>query len=239
MLKERREGSPAVEELKRQKIALFRFRVIASLIGLGRAERGKKERLLREITQRQWEIPYSGRSYVGRSTVLEWLRVYQDSGEKLESLYPKGRTDRGRSRSMDEETQNVLINLRREMRKASVPTLLRVARERGLLPADFKTSWQSIYRLFKREGVDEEVPRKDRRRFEAELPNDLWQSDCMHGPRVEVEGTMRKSFLFAFIDDHSRLIPHAAFYLRENLESFLDCFQRALDKRGAAAKALR
>ena len=236
MLIETREGSPAVEELKRQKIALFRFRVIAPLIGLGMQQRGKKERLLGEITQRQWELPYSGRSYVGRSTVLEWLRVYQDSGEKLESLYPKGRTDRGRSRSMDEETQRVLINLRREMRKASVPTLLRVARERGLLPADFKTSWQSIYRLFKREGVDEEVPRKDRRRFEAELPNDLWQSDCMHGPKVEVEGTMRKSFLFAFIDDHSRLIPHAAFYLRENLESFLACFQRALEKRGVPRK---
>jgi transposase InsO family protein len=232
MLKQRREGSLGVEELKRQKIALFRFRVIAPLIGLGRGQRGKKERLLGEITQRRWEIPYSGRSYVGRSTVLEWLRAYQDSGEKLESLYPKGRSDKGRSRSMDEETQRVLINLRRELKHASVPTLLKVARERGLLPVDFKTSPQSIYRLFKREGVDEEVPRKDRRRFEAELPNDLWQSDCMHGPKVEVEGTMRKCFLFAFIDDHSRLIPHAAFYLRENLSSFMDCFQQALQKRG-------
>ena len=80
MLMLRREGSPAVEELKRQKIALFRFRVIAPLIGLGRGQRGKKERLLGEITQRQWELPYSGRSYVGRSTVLEWLRVYLTAG---------------------------------------------------------------------------------------------------------------------------------------------------------------
>ena len=225
-----------MEELKRQKIALFRFRVIAPLLGLGGEQWGKKEKLLGEITQRQWEIPYSGRSYVGRSTVLEWLRVYQDSAEKLESLYPKGRSDRGGCRSMDEETQCVLINLRRELRHASVPTLLRVARERGLLPADFNASLQSVYRLFKREGVDEEVPRKDRRRFEAELPNDLWQSDCMHGPKVEVEAMRRKSFLFAFIDDHSRLIPHAQFYLRENLESFLNCFQRALEKRGVPRK---
>ena len=230
-------GEPLVdEELKRQKVALFRFRVIAPLIGVREDERGRKERALQDISSRQWEIPYSGRSYVGRSTVLEWLRLYQDSGEKLESLYPKGRSDRGRCRSMDEETQRMLINLRREMRKASVPTLLRVARERGLLPADFNSSPQSVYRLLKRSGVEEELPRKDRRRFEAELPNDLWQSDCMHGPKVSEGDKLRKTFLFAFIDDHSRLIPHAQFYLRENLESFLDCFRKALEKRGLPRK---
>ncbi|MDZ7700622.1 MAG: hypothetical protein U5J98_00365 [Halobacteriales archaeon] len=26
---------------------------------------------------------------------------------------------------------------------------------------------------------------EDRRRYEAELPNDLWQADVMHGPEVE------------------------------------------------------
>ena len=203
-----------MEELKKQKIGLFRFRVIAPLIGLRKEERGRKEKVLGEISSREWEIPYTGRSYIGRSTVLDWLRVYQESGEKLESLYPRQRSDRGRCRSMDEETQQMLINLRRELGAVSVPTLLRVARERGLLPADFKSSPQSVYRLFKRSGIEEELPRKDRRRFEAELPNDLWQSDCMHGPKVEAEGKLRKSFLFAFIDDHSRLIPHAQFYLK-------------------------
>jgi len=72
----------------------------------------------------------------------------------------------------------------------------------------------------------------DRRKFEAELPNDLWQSDCMHGPKVTVEGTMRKTYLFAIIDDHSRLIPHAQFYLHENIECFRDCLLQALEKRG-------
>ena len=225
-----------MDELKKQKIGLFRFRVIASLIGLRKEEWGEKEKILQDISSKQWEIPYTGRSYIGRSTVLDWLRMYQESGEKLESLYPCQRSDRGGSRSMDEETQRMLINLKKELGAASVPTLLRVARERRLLPADFKASRQSVYRLFKRSGVEEELPRKDRRRFEAELPNDLWQSDCMHGPKVEVEGKLRKTFLFAFIDDHSRIIPHAQFYLRENLESFLDCFWRALEKRGLPRK---
>ena len=108
-----------------------------------------------------------------------------------------------------------------------------MARERNIIGWDFTASPQSIYRLFNRHGIlKATASRADRRRFEAELPNDLWQGDCMHGPRVIVEGKLLKSFLFAMIDDHSRLIPHAQFYLRENIESFRDCLVQALEKRG-------
>ncbi len=74
------------------------------------------------------------------------------------------------------------------------------------------------------------------RKFEVQMSNDLWQSDCMHGPQVIHEGKSRKSYLFAFIDDHSRLIPHGQFYLKENIESYLDCFWIALRKRGVPRK---
>lgn len=223
------------EEKKRQEIALFRFGVIAPLIGLRREQRGTKEKLLQQISARQWEIPHSARSYVGRSTALGWLLRYQQSGRKLESLYPQHRSDRGRCRVMDEETQHILIQLKKELGAVTVPALLKVARERGLLPARFAVSRQSVYRLLKDIG-ESEPARKDRRRFEAELPNDLWQSDCMHGPTVQEGGRLRKSFLFAFIDDHSRLIPHAAFYLQENLGNFLICLRTALHKRGLPRK---
>jgi hypothetical protein len=76
----------------------------------------------------------------------------------------------------------------------------------------------------------------DRRKFEAELPNDLWQSDVMHGPRVEADGRMRKTYLIAVIDDHSRLIVYARFYLTENLASYLDAFENAIAARGLPRK---
>ena len=69
-----------------------------------------------------------------------------------------------------------------------------------------------------------------------EYPNELWQSDCMHGPKVLVDGKLRKSYLFAAIDDHSRLIPHAQFYLRENIDCYRDCLIHALEKRGLPRK---
>ncbi len=43
--------------------------------------------------------------------------------------------------------------------------------------------------------------KKDRRRLEGELPNDLWQSDVMHGPMVVENGRLCKFYLIAFIPD--------------------------------------
>jgi hypothetical protein len=58
----------------------------------------------------------------------------------------------------------------------------------------------------------------------------------MHGPDVYVEGKKRKSYLIAIIDDHSRLIPHAEFYLSEGIDSYLDALEQAFLKRGLPRK---
>jgi transposase InsO family protein len=225
-----------MDKEKKEKIALFRFGVISRLLWVKKEDR-RQEALLREITSMPWEIPFSGRTVLGRATVLEWLRKYRDRGGKLESLEPQERSDKGKARSLDEETEQALVRLKRELKGASLPVILRVARERKLLLPDFHASVQSLYRLFQRRGLNEpQGTQEDLRRYETELPNDLWQSDCMHGPTVIVEGKVRKSFLFAFLDDHSRLIPHGEFYLQENLKNLTDCLMKALSKRGLPRK---
>jgi transposase InsO family protein len=138
---------------------------------------------------------------------------------------------------MDEETEKALVNLKKDNRGLSLPLFLKSAKERKILPLDFRASKHSLYRLFKRYGIDkEDTPREDMRRYEAEQPNVLWQGDSMHGPMAVLGGKERKSFLFIFIDDNSRLIPHAEFYIRENLESLADCLIKGLRKRGLPKK---
>jgi putative transposase len=225
-----------MEREKKERIALFRFGIIAPLISIKKTEKGERERRIREITQTEWDIPFSGRSFICRSTVLEWLSRYEASGRKLESLYPKNRSDQGRSRAMDPEIAQTLITLKQEFKNASLPALLRIARERKILPVHFQVSIQTLYRLFQRHGLENPEPRENHQAFEAELVNDLWQSDAMHGPWVLEGGKLRKAYLFAFLDDHSRLIPHAQFYLRENLENYIDAFLKALAKRGLPRK---
>jgi transposase InsO family protein len=218
------------EELREQ-IALFRFGVIAPLINRKGLGWGEREELLRHIISKQWQIPGTVRTSIGRATVRRWVSCHERGG--IDGLKPRLRSDRGSTRCVDAETEQALLQLKQELPEASLPVLLKVARERKIIGYEFSVSLQSIYRMFQRHGVDKpDEPLIDRRRFEAEMANDLWQSDCMHGLRVMVEGRLRKSYLFAIIDDHSRLIPHAQFYLRENIDSFRDCLIQALQKRG-------
>ncbi len=222
---------------RQQQIALFRFGVIADLVNRTGLSRGEQESRIRAISEQQWQIPGSTRTRLTRSTVLRWIALYQRSGGRLESLQPQPRADRGRSRALDEELEAALVTLRKEMPAVSLPVFYKYARSRGILPPERTPSKDSLYRLFRRHGLDRDtrLP-EDRRKFETELVNDLWQSDCMHGPKVEVDGKLKKSYLFAVIDDHSRLVPWGQFYLAENLESYRDCLVQALSRRGLPRK---
>lgn len=224
-----------MDEVAKKEIAVFRFGVIADIVGRKLA-RGEKERIIREKASCRWDIPFSTRSRISRSTILSWARAYAKA-RNLESLYPEDRKDRGRPRVMDEETIAALVRLKGERRGMSLPVLLKEAKTRGILPGRLTVSYATIYRIFKLHGVSgSDTAYPDRRRFEAELPNDIWQSDCLHGPKVLHDGKMRKSYLFAFIDDMTRLVPHAGFYLNERIDSYVDAFIKALSKRGLPRK---
>ena len=58
----------------------------------------------------------------------------------------------------------------------------------------------------------------------------------MHGPLVQVNEKKQKAYLIAIIDDHSRLIVYARFYLSEGIASYLDALENALARRGLPRK---
>lgn len=225
------------EEQKRE-VAIFRFGVIHDLVGGSHLERGDQQGLLRQKCERKWGIPHSSRTRLTRGTILRWVQRYKQGNGKLESLYPTERSDRGVSRGLDEESSLALIQLRKESPRMPVTDLLKTIYKRRLVPPGKTLSLSTVYRLLHRHhlmGKDGGTP-QDRRKFEAELPNDLWQSDSMHGPQVDVDGRKRKTYLLAFLDDHSRLVPHAQFYLSEGLNSYLHALEQALLRRGLPRK---
>ena len=227
-----------MNEEKKKQIAIFRFGVISDFVSPTRLGWGERARLLGEKCARQWQIPFSHRTRLSPATIRSWIRLYEKGGQRLESLYPHSRSDRGQARALDPETTLALMGLRREMPTAAVKTLIRTAQQRGIVEPQQYLGESTVWRLLKREGLMEraEPAAVDRRRFEAQLPNDLWQSDVMHGPSVAVEGKNRKTYLIALIDDMSRLICHAQFYLSENLNAYLDCLRQALLTRGLPRK---
>lgn len=61
---------------------------------------------------------------------------------------------------------------------------------------------------------------KSFRLLEREHANDLWQGDMLVGPYLpdpEHPGKFRRTALFAFIDDYSRLVPYGEFFFEESL----------------------
>ena len=226
-----------MNEQHREDVALFRFGVISDLV-CSRHDPGELSELIRRKSSRRWQIPHSGKTRISESTIRRWLRLYEQSGRQLSSLYPTFRSDRGRSRRVDEETILSLVRLRKEMPDLPVNRLLVEMEKRNLCPPGQNISLSTAYRILKQEGLSgrKAVIKVDRRRFEAEYPNDIWQSDVMHGPQVEVRGRKRKTYLIGFLDDHSRLLPHAEFYLSERLTSWLDAFRQAMLFRGMPRK---
>lgn len=225
-----------MDEESKKRVALFRYGVISELINGRTFMRGEKERLLREKCSQKWNIPGSNRTSISKSVLKEWIKSYRDSGNKLEALYPKERNDCGKIRAVDCDTIQGLINLRKEKPDKSLPILLKEARERGIIQMGVFISRATVYRILQLHAEELKQPAEDRRKFEAEKVNELWQSDVMHGPMVLVEGKQRKAYLLAIIDDHSRFIIQAQFYLHERLDDYLDLLRKALLKRGLPRK---
>jgi putative transposase len=65
-------------------------------------------------------------------------------------------------------------------------------------------------------------------RFEALRPNELWTGDALHGPVV----AGRKTYLFAFIDDHSRAVVGHRFGYAEDTVRLAAALRPALASRG-------
>lgn len=222
-----------VTEDSAMKVATFRFGVIADFVTGARFERGEKMRLVKEKAARSWEIPYSDRTHISVSTIMSWIHAYKEAGNRLEGLVPKSRKDKGSYRKLDASLRMAIRDLKRENPSYTVPVIIRKLQHAKVIASTDRLNKASIYRYINKEGLTSTSKTAgDRRRFEASHPNQIWQCDVLHGPRVKTANGQRKSYLCAIIDDHSRLITHASFSLSEDLESLKACLRQAIFKRG-------
>src|SRR5213080_3150475 len=218
-------------EAKAEKIALFRYGLIAALV-LEKLPRGEMIRRARELAEHDYDIPFSDRRHVSVETLLHWAVRYRTGG--LEALAPQPRSDRGKPRVISPQLAQLIERLKRENPHRNGTTLLRelaLVSEDGMAPL----SESSLYRFLKKHGLTKRqlLAKTGYKKFEAEYANQIWQSDVMYGPYVEREGGgKRQAFLCAILDDASRLIPHGQFYADQGLESLLDCLRQAIAARG-------
>jgi transposase InsO family protein len=218
----------------REQIALFRYGVISDLVS-GPLAPGEKEELLSKIAAKQWQIPGTERTHIGRSTVRDWIAQYEALG--FEGLRPAQRRDAGRARAIPEKVQELLLKLRAERPKASVRSLISAVKLSGKVNPKIRLARSTVHRFLTAHGVptqESESAEPDSLAFTHPHTGDLWMSDLMHGPRLLVPGRSEgpKTYLYTFLDDASRMSPYSAFYQLENAACFQEAFKQALLRRG-------
>ena len=217
----------------RREIALFRYRIIADLLLLPPGSPGIGAKLQAKAEQ-QHTIPGTQRTRVAAETIRDWLHHYRQGG--FDALYPKPRADRGQPRRLPPDVAELLVAIKTEHSTWSVRQVIASALDSGQLPDHLRLPPSTVHRLLSREGLmskrTDEPLGVDRRRFAFKFAGELWMSDVMHGPKVSAGRQRHKTYLIAFIDDATRVIPYAAFAHGENTVAFLPVFKQALIRRG-------
>ncbi|MGH3479354.1 MAG: DDE-type integrase/transposase/recombinase [Nocardioidaceae bacterium] len=207
-----------------QQVALFRYQLICPALepALSRKARG---RVVRAIAADTHAGPFGGQHRYSRDTLDRWIRRYRAGG--LDALAPSTRQPGSR---IDTTALELAAALKRENPDRTAAQVARILRA----SSGWSPSESTLLRLFHRRDLmgpaagDEPVVFG---RFEAGAPNERWVGDALHGPRVGG----RKTYLFAFLDDHSRLAVGYRFGFAEDTVRLAAALQPALTARGVPA----
>lgn len=210
-----------MEDPQRREIALFRYALVrqAADPDLSAAERG---RLVRQLAATDHQGPHGDRVRVGRSTLDRWVRAYRAGG--FDALVPAASQ---RSPLTPTEILDLAVRLKREVPARTAAHIADIiARTHQGAP-----SARTLQRHFARTGLNRHPDGTHPRaygRFEAAARNDRWVGDALHGPVIGDA----KTYLFAFLDDRSRLVPGHRWGRAEDTLRLEAALRRGLASRG-------
>ena len=195
--------------------ALFRLSVLGPLVSRERLMRGELQQTIRELARRDYAIPNSDRSQIGEKTIEAWYYTWRKEG--IDGLIPKTRIDAGQSK-LSPAVQTLILDAKRDNPRRSIRQIRLLLEAAGQV-AHHTLSRSAIHRLLQQHNLSRmtgsaSLP-EEKRSFTTEYAGTIWYGDVMHGPRVPVNGRLRKTYLVSLMDDASRLITHSAFCLGE------------------------
>jgi putative transposase len=207
-------------------VGMFRYQLIreAADAELSRQQRGK---MVRELAAQDHIGPFGKQVRIARTTLDRWIRDWRAGG--FDALVPNPRQCSPRT---DPEVLEMAVALRRENPQRTAAAIQRILRKQLGWSPDERTLQRNFVRLglFIDTNAGGEVVFG---RFEAAAPNDLWTGDALYGIRIQ----LRKTYLFAFIDDHSRLVPGYRWGYAEDTVRLAAALRPALASRGVPKTA--
>ncbi len=231
--------------------AHLRFSVVGPLLA-SPPPPGELATELERLAATVWRHPVTGEPvHFARSTIERWYYAAHSGTDPVRVLRRKVRRDRGRQRvvgaalaaalhrqyaehpswSYQLHRDNLAVSVASEPRLGPLPsyaTLRRymlahdLCRQRRLPAAEGER------------GAAGNRPRLEVRSYEAEYVGGLWHLDFHHGSRkiLTASGAWVRPLLLAILDDRSRLLCHAQWYLDETAQSLVHGLVQAFLKRG-------
>jgi putative transposase len=195
---------------------------------------------LEQVSSRPFHQPDGTERFHPPRTIEDWWYAYQHGG--FAALTPKMRADKGQPRTLSTEQQKWILEQAQAHLAVPIKVLYRRWREQDpQLPA-----LNSIYRFLREHELHTKARRAQLRQplggatkcFEAPFVNDLWMTDFSPGPYLHLadRAKAQPTFLCVIIDDHSRVIPHAAYYSRADTQAFHQTLKEAVRRRGLPSK---
>jgi len=223
------------EEAAKQ-MGMFRFGVISPLLSENPKFLGCR---IKELAARVWTLPNGTLRQFAADTIEDWYYDYRNYG--FDALINPSRKDKGTHRTLNQQICRIIDETLKDVPHFKGRNLIaRIdalnLREEGV-PSD-----ATVYRYIRKARPLYAVENKqERKAFEAPYAGCLYQTDIMYGPFIPVvqpNGRIAKkqTYLIAIIDDYSRLICHAEFFLSESLMDYLTVLEKAFRKRGCAEK---
>jgi putative transposase len=205
-----------------RRVGLLRYELIQEVID-PQLSAGQRGRMVRALAQRTHTDPFGESARVSRQTLDRWIRAWRTGG--FEALVP---TPARVSARTPTEVLEVAVALKRENPERTAAQIARIMRaQSGWAPSE-----RTLQRHFERLELDHErlaaAPPAVFGRFEAARCNELWVGDVLHGPII----TGRKTYLFAFLDDHSRAATGYRFGFSEDTVRLAAALRPALASRG-------
>lgn len=232
--------------------AHLRFSIVGGLLA-SPAERGELRRELLRLAAKPWRHPTTGRPVrFGLSTIERWYYAALNVSHPVRALERKLREDSGECRALTDKLAAVLraqyvehpswsykLHLDNLAARVSFETTLGTlpsyaTLRRYMLAHNLLRQPRKRGRHERSQASGEAHERREVRSYESPYVNGLWHLDFHQGSLgvlMPKAGWMRPQLL-AILDDCSRLVCHAQWYLDETAESLIHGLVQAFLKRG-------
>ena len=221
------------KEEKFQKIALFRYSLIASAI-TDTFEAPSLAQHFRNVAAKKHLYPDGKHVDVTYHSLERWFYNYKKLG--LAGITPKARADVGKPRVLSDAAIDRIHELREKFPYITGKAIYSKLIEGGVVNAA-EISLATVHRFIRSNGLKAAAGSlREVKAFEMEFVNDCWQSDASRGPVIRISGKKTQTFMFAFIDDASRHVLHFQTYANDNAINMQDSFRQAIAKAGVPKK---